>query len=193
MAWKLVTAPTSEPVTVAEAKAHLRVDLSDDDVLIESLITAARVHIEDATSRALITQTWRINLDDWPPCGYLCLPRPPLQSVTSVVYTDSAGTAATLSASKYAADTDSEPGRIVLNCGQTWPVTTLATSNPIVITYIAGYGAAAAVPQQLKQAILLLLGHWYENREGSIVGSGGVSPIPFAIDSLIWMNRIKEF
>jgi uncharacterized phiE125 gp8 family phage protein len=195
MAWKLVTAPATEPVTLAEAKAHLRVDLSDDDLLIESLVSAARAHIEDATGRALITQTWRLNLDNWPAADYIRLPRPPAQSVSSVVYTNSAGTAATLSSTTaYSVDTDSEPGRIVLRYGQTWPSVTLTPVNPIVITYIAGYGRAESVPQPLKQAVLLLVGHWYENREGSIVGAGVLaSPIPFAIDSLIWMNRIKEF
>jgi len=183
--------PASEPVTLEEAKSHLRVDASDDDTLIEGLITAARQYYEDVTRRALITQTWRLSLDRWPGGSEILLPRAPLQSVTSVVYTDSDGTATTWSSDEYAVDADSEPGRVVLGYGYSWPSATLRTSLPIQITYEAGYGDADDVPEKIKQAIKLLVGHWYENREGVMVAQGvSIQGLPLAIDSLVWANRV---
>jgi len=193
MSWTRTVAPAAEPVNLDEAKAHLRVDVTDDDVLISRLIQAAREYVEEATGRALINQTWRLSLDDWPEGDYIELPRPPLSSVTSVVYTDSDATAHTFSTSYYDVDTDSEPGRVVLEYGDDWPSATLATMNPIVITYIAGYGAtSASVPEHLRQAILLLIGHWYENREGMVIGQGLVPiTVPYAIQSLIMLNKVN--
>lgn len=87
-------------------------------------------------------------------------------------------------------DTDSEPGRVVLKHGQSWPSTTLRTMNPVQVTYVAGYGLAASVPPHLVQLIKLLVSHWYENREPVVVGSITAS-IPLAVDSLIWLNRVR--
>lgn len=182
--------PAVEPVTVAEAKNHLRVDISDDDALIGALITAAREMIEERSRRALITQTWRRNLDAWPAIS-LNLPRPPLQSVTSITYTDGDGNTSTVDSSIYSVDTDSQPGRVALAYDQQWPtVATLATLNPIKITYVAGYGDAASdVPQRWKQAILLTVGHWYENREATVTGGGIPKELPLAVESLINLDR----
>jgi uncharacterized phiE125 gp8 family phage protein len=189
MRLKLATAPASEPVTLAEAKAHLRVDISDDDTLIDGLIASARRYFEEAARRALITQTWRLSLDGWPSGDEIELPRPPLQSVTSVIYKDQDGNATTWAAANYIVDTDSEPGRIVLAYGQSWPTGVLYPANPIQITYKAGYGdAGSSVPTQMKQAILLLIGHYYENREDTIAGTT-IKAIPLGVHSLIWLNR----
>lgn len=190
MRLKLVTPPALEPVTTAEAKSHMRVDIGDDDGYIEDdLIPAARIYFEETAWRALITQTWRLNLDEWPESNEIELPRSPLQSVTSVVYKDADGTPATWPTSSYIVDTDSEPGRIVLADGESWPNVTLYPANPIVITFVAGYGNAASdVPAQMKRCIKLLIAHWYENREGT-VGGTIIRDVPFAIDSLIWLNR----
>jgi len=190
MITKLVTAPAVEPVTLTEAKAHLRVDVTDDDTLISSLITSARQYIERAIRRALITQTWRASIDEFPATGEIILPKPPLQSVTSIQYTDINDSTSTVSSSTYTVDTDSEPGRIVLKYGQTWPSSSLAVTNPIQITFVAGYGLAAGVPAHFKQAILLLVGHWYENRE-AITSTGGIpKELPYAVKSLIDIDRI---
>lgn len=188
MRLKLITDPAEEPVSLTEAKAHLRVDIDDDDTFIASLITAAREYVEGAAHRAFVTQTWRLNLDEWPGDDEIELPRPPLQSVTSITYKDSDGTTTTWSSSEYEVDTDSEPGRVKLAYGYSWPSATLAATNPIKITFVAGYGDAEDVPQKWKQAILLLLGHWYENREATIAGTIQRS-IPLAVDSLIWLDR----
>ena len=181
-------APAAEPVSVIEAKEHLRVDIGDDDTLIEALITAAREYVEQGSRRALVTQTWRLNLDQFPAGPEIELPRPPLQSVTSVTYRDSDGTTNTLSSSIYEVDTDSTPGRIRLAYGEDWPSDTLAETNPVRITFVAGYGDADDVPRRWKQAILLLVGHWYENREATISGTIPRS-IPFAVESLINLDR----
>lgn len=193
MTWKRTVEPSVEPVSLAEAKAHLRVDVTDDDTLITAMIQAAREYIEDATGRALINQTWRLSLNAWPEVDYIELPRPPLASVTSVAYTGSDGTAYTFSTGYYDVDTDSEPGRVALEYGDDWPSTTLAAVNPIQITYVAGYGAtSASVPEFLRQAILLLLGHWYENREGVIVGQGYTPlSVPFSVQSLVLLNKVN--
>lgn len=188
MILKRTSAPATEPVTLTEAKAHCRVDISDDDTLIGTLIQAAREYVEDVVRRSLITQTWRYSLDCWPKCNEIALPQPPLISVTSVVYYDSDGDSNTFATSEYDVDADSEPGRIVLKYGKIWPSEALRPAAPIQITYQAGYGAAASVPQKYKQAMLLLIGHWYENRETVIVGTIS-GPIALAVDSLIWLDR----
>lgn len=187
MILKRTVEPTSEPVSLTEAKAHMRVDIGDDDTLISSLIKAAREYVEDASHRALMTQTWRLSLDQWPSSDEILLPRPPLVSVT-ITYTGSDNTVNTLGGSVYALDTDSEPARVKLVHGENWPSGTLATTSPIKITYIAGYASAALVPQQFKQAILLLAAHWYENRETTLSGSI-IRDIPFSVQALINLNR----
>lgn len=189
MILKRTVAPAIEPVTLAETKAHLRVDTSDDDALITALITAAREYVEGASRRALITQTWRYSLDSWPEGDEIELPKPPLQSVSSVKYYADDGTEYTLSTFAYIVDTDSEPGRIALAYGESWPSLTLYPAGAIRITYVAGYGdAASAVPQHLRQAILMLVAHWYENRETTTIGAVA-REVPLAVESLIYLHR----
>lgn len=190
MILKQTVAPAVEPVTVAEMKRHLRVDIDDDDGFIEGLIAAGRDYLEKVAWRAFITQTWRLSLDGWPAGDEIELPRPPLQSVTSIVYTDSDNNATTWAASNYIVDTDSEPGRVVLAYGASWPGVTLRPANPIQITYVAGYGDdGSAVPVSYQQALKLLVGHWYENREATIAGTIA-REIPLAVDSLLWLDRV---
>lgn len=188
---KRTSDPASEPVSLGEAKNHLRVDISDDDDLITALITAAREYVEEASRRALITQTWRLSLPQFPAAVEIELPRPPLQSVTSVTYTDSDGSSSTFASSKYSVDTDSEPGRVRLVYGEDWPSDTLAETNPVQITYVAGYGDGSSdVPQRWRQAILLTVGHWYENREAVATGGGIPKELPLAVERLINMDRV---
>jgi len=186
---KQTSAPAVEPITTAEAKTHLRIDHADEDNFIDDLITAAREYVEDVSRRALVTQTWRMSLQAWPAGDEILLPRPPLQSVMSVVYIDSDGDSTTWSTDGYDVDTDGEPGRIVLAYGESWPSVTLRPTNPIQIIFVAGYGDAASdVPQWAKKAMMLLLGHWYENREDTIPGTI-IKGIPLGVESLIWANR----
>lgn len=188
MAAKLVTAPATEPVTIAEQKLHSRVDITDDDDLIAAQIAAARRWLEGVKRRAFITQTWRLNLDAWPVGNEIALPNPPLQSVSSIKYYDESNNETTWNNSNYLVDTDSEPGRVVLAYNKTWPTeATLYPVNPIRIEFVAGYGAAADVPETDKQAIMLLVGHWYENRETTM--HVDLRTIPFAVESLMWFDR----
>ena len=186
----VVTAPSVEPVTLAEAKAHLRVDGTDEDTVISGLIVAAREVCEPKARRAFVTQTLKMSFDEWPEDDYFRLLRPPLASVTHVKYYDSAGVLQTMSASDYVVDVAVQPGRVYLEYGKSWPTATLRPGLPIEITYVAGYGAAAAVPQRYKQAICLLVGHWYENREQVVVAPGSSAvQVPFAVMTLLTTGR----
>lgn len=192
MALTLVTAPAVEPIDLATAKAHLRVDITDDDSLITALITAARQHVEVITRRALITQTWDLSLDAWPEGNTILVPLPPLQSMASITYKDSAGTVYTMPATNYIVDTAEEPGRIVLAYGKLWPSVTLYPAGAITVRFTAGYGNAVAVPQTIKHAILLLVAQWYENREAT-VGGAVQREIPFAVEALLWPYRVMRW
>lgn len=186
----LGTAPTSEPVTTAEAKSHLRVDIADDDTLIAALIAAARQAFEEINGRSLFTTTWKLILDAWPAGETIVLPRPPLQSVTSIVYTDTDGNTTVWGASNYVVETMRTPGRVYLGYNKSWPTATLRPASPITVTYVSGWADVADIPQRYKQAILLLVGHWYENREA--IASSGAMPkeIPLAYESLVMMDRV---
>ncbi len=157
-----------------------------EDTLIEGLITAAREVCEAHTNRAFVTQTWTLYLADWPNTDCIRLPKGNLQSVESFTYTDSAGTVNTLTEdTDYLVDTYSEPGRLLLPYGGTWPSTTLSPSNPIAIEFVCGYGDVASnVPKSIKQAILLLVGHWYEHREAVLTGATS-KEIEFAVKALL--------
>lgn len=188
IALDIVTQPAVEPLTTAEAKAHLRVDSTDEDTLIAAYVTAARSYYEQATWRALVTQTWALRLEQWPGERYV-LPKPPLQSVTSVTYVDSDGNSNTMSSSDYTVYAH-DPGFIWLGFGKSWPSATLRPGPSITLTFVAGYGLAASVPEIDKQAIRLLLGHFYENREEVIAVPGiSLAQLPMAVQSIIYMRR----
>jgi uncharacterized phiE125 gp8 family phage protein len=193
MAMTLVTAAAIEPVTLAEAKDQLRVDITDDDVLIAGLIVVAREFAEAITRRALITQTWDYIMDAFPAGDRLALPLAPLQSVTSITYVDDEDASDTVSSADYQVDTDSEPGRIVLKSTATWPSVTLRAANGVTVRFVAGYGDDVEdVPQKIRQAMLLMVGHWYENREDT-VGVGNVQRIPMGAEWLLWPERVLRF
>ena len=183
---QLITAPASEPITLAEAKEHLRVDFDEDDTLITSLIVAAREHLENSIARRLVTQTWEVTYPEFK--DELILPETPLQSITSVTYLDSDGDSQTLASTVYEADTTTEPGLIRRTYLQTWPVTR-AVWNAVVIRYVVGYGTASDVPQALKQAMYLHIGTMYEFRE-SVMAGMNVATVPMAYESLISPYRV---
>ena len=194
MKTEVSVAPSVEPVDLADVKIHLRVDISDDDTLINSYITTAREYVEKVTRRALITRTMIGYIDCFPGVNFILLPDAPLQSITSLVYTDGAGDDTTFDSGNYSADTICEPGRLVLGYNKSWPsVTSFATVNPIAITYVAGYGDASTdVAEIYKQVILLLVGSWYENRE-AIIATGAVpQEIRFAVENLLMIDRVWQ-
>ncbi|MCH9839285.1 head-tail connector protein [bacterium] len=184
----LVTAPLVEPVTVAEAKNHVRVDTDDDDALLRRLIEAGRLEAEAYTRRSFITTTWRLDLDGWP-CGRVIhIPNPPLLAVTSVKYDDPAGDEQTLDPASYTVDAPvgprAERGRVVLASGTSWP-TTGYEPNSVRVEYTAGYGTDPTdVPDGLRHAILLMVGELYERR--AIVTPGvSLAANPLAAERLL--------
>jgi len=179
------TAPAAEPISTADAKLHLRVDVSDDDDYIDALVSAARKRLEQEAGVALITQTLEMHLDAFPADGgAITVLRPPLQDVSSITYIDSNGDEQTWSSDDYRVDTKSWPGRITPAYNEVYP-TTREITGAVTITFLAGYGAAgSAVPQDLIHALKMLIGHWYENREDVITGTI-TSKVPKAFDWLI--------
>lgn len=183
---QLSTAPASEPITRAEAKNHLRVDFTDDDTLIDVLIEAARVHAENYTARRLINQTWTLTFPEF--SDVMLLPGSPLSSITSVSYLDSNQASQTLSSAIYEADTTRDPGALRRKRDQSFP-TTYPVWNAVVVTYVTGYGASASdVPAAIRQAMLMHIGHMYENRESSIDKT--ISMVPMGWESLLAPYRI---
>ena len=181
--------PAEEPVTLAEAKLHCRVDVDADDNLISSLITVARQYCETFTGRAFVTQTIQYDLPSWPSRRAIFLPRPPVQSVSSVTWWDTEGNDTTLTAgTDYLVDTAPQPALVLLPNGEQWPTERLYPVHPIRVEYIAGYGDASTVPEYLKSAIKLCVGNWYENREEVL--PAGHKELPLGVKALLWQERV---
>lgn len=179
---------TEEPVTAEEAMAYLRVDNADEKADIEALITVARGMVEDFTGRALMTQTWKLTLDDWPG-DTIELARSPLASVTSVKYYPASGAAqATLSAATYHALTGPTPGQIVLKDGETWPDLAVRP-DAIEVIFVAGNATAEAVPAILRHAVLFAVAHLYENRTPVNIGNI-VNELPFSLKHMLESYRV---
>ena len=141
MSLNLITPPAREPLSLALAKEHLKIDstFTDDDNLIQGLIIAARKYCEGFQNRAYLTQTYDLWLDHFPSGKYIDIPLPPLQSVTSIKYYGTDDTEYTLAATEYDADTKGFVGRVVLKYSKTWPSTVLRPSNAVVVRFVAGY------------------------------------------------------
>lgn len=186
---RVQTPPAEEPVSLSEAKAHMRIVVNEEDALITSLIAAARRHCERIARRAFVTRTLEVVLDSWPCDGVIALPYPPLASVTHIKCRDQDGNEHTISSSDYVVDAHSQPGRIAAAYGKQWPTVALQPLAAIVVRYVAGYGAAAAVPEDYKACILAYTAAYYENRE-VVVTQQGISSItlPF-VDALLLADR----
>lgn len=185
MRLKLKTVPTVEPITLDEAKLHLRIDGADENTLITDLITTARQLAELETKRALITQTWEMFLDYAP--AEIEIPKPPLQATgLSIKVIDDAGSETAVDASAYDIDdSENSPGRVRLKSGSSWPYHRGFAS--FVIEFKAGYGDAAAdVPKALRQKLLQLIGHLYDNRGAEELPEGMIRKLfwPFKITRL---------
>lgn len=160
---RLETPAAIRALDLDEVKAHLRIVGTDEDSHLERLMLAAEQWCEAETGRALCTQTWKFRLDCFP-CGEIVVPHPPLQSITAIQYVDTAGATQTLAAPDYQVDIYTEPARVASGYGLSWPATR-EVYNAVTVTAVCGYLNAAAVPQKLKQAMLLVLAHLYEHRE----------------------------
>jgi len=216
---KLITPPTAEPVTLAEACGHLKIGVGSDDTYVTGLITAARVYAEMFTRRAFLTQEWEQYFHSFPRAGifpdrhqlqysehahhwFIRLLRPPLQTVEFIKYVDTGGNVVTLDPSLYVVYTQSEPARISPIFGGFWPPTritgTAANPFPVTVRHKSGFGdtasaALSAEPkfQVVKTFIMQAIGHWYYNREPVVAGS--VSELPHHMKNLLYCLVCDEF
>jgi uncharacterized phiE125 gp8 family phage protein len=185
MPLQLITPPVVEPVTLADARLHLKVDTSDDDALITSLVTAARARAEWHTGRALNTQGWILWLDCWPQCGVIEIPLPPLQSVASVTVYAPDGSATVLDPATYQVDATSAPARLALK-SSVLPPRNLRGINSVAIAFTAGYGNDSDdVPAGFRAAILELIAFLYEHR--------GEAPAELPADILALLAPFRLF
>lgn len=209
--YEVTSAPASEPVSLADMKAYLRLEsgVTADDDLISDLITEAREWVEDYTEQKLITQTITQTLDRWPGSrelielpqegrvsdvlyggkGWVELLANPVQSITSVTVYDDAGGSAVWSADNYRLATGHR-ARLALEDGAAWPSATRAT-DAIEIVYVAGFGDADAVPGPFKAAIKKLVASAYENRESEIIGSI-TAEMKFSVDRILGSKRVMS-
>jgi len=185
----LLSGPVLEPVTLAQAKQFIRVSDNAEDSFITTLITAARLHVEGTTGRALIAQSWRVICDAWPRDRLVSLPVSPMISLTAITAYDENGAPATLALAQFQPETSTSPARIFLPS----PVSgapVLREHSGIEIDYVAGYGSAASdVPADLTQAVLSLVGYWFENRDAVVIAGSG-SVVPSGFDKMI--SRFKS-
>ncbi len=163
---------------------------TDEDDLIDSLIVAARQWAENFTRRAFITQSWTLTLDAFP--TEILLPRPLAITVTTLKYFDTDGVQQTWNASNYTVDIANTPGKVVRAFNIDWP-NIRNIPNTIEVIYTAGYGAAASdVPDGIKLAIKMLVGHWYEHRESVVLGVT-TAEVPMAVESILWPYRVLDY
>lgn len=189
----IVTQPTAEPVSEAEMKSQLRILRSltaAESTEIASMITAARKQVERYLLRSLITQTWDAFFDCW---DVMQLPYGPVASVTSVKYYDLDGVQQTLSSSLYQVSTNREPAEVNRVYETTWPELQYGKDSPIVVRYVAGFGATgASVPEEIKNGIKLLATDLFETR-GTIVTGTSVNRVPGYLTDLIHSYKIYQF
>ena len=197
---RLITEPTAEPITLEQARLHLRLDAEGspathpDDTLVEGLIKTAREYLDGddgLLGRCLMTQTWELVMDQFPGCE-IRVPLPPLQSITSVKYDDLDGVEQTIASSNYIVDNvaKNKPGWIVPIAAYAWPAT-LDRINGVRVRFVAGYGNAAQIPTPIIHAMYLWIGHLYGNREQ--VAPTNMQAIPFGVEALLANYRIMGF
>lgn len=183
--FKRTVEPATLPVTLDEFKLHARIDIDDDDDLCMSMIEAATNQCEIEAERALITQTWRASYCQM--AITLSIPRPPLVSITSVEYLDRNEDWQTVDPSRYYLHSDGEPSWIQFKPTYSFP--SLSDSDlPLRVTFVAGYGAASAVPENAKRAICILAAHYYENRQ---IVSMSQAPLPIQRTFRSLVNSIR--
>lgn len=203
MPLQLINPPAEEPVSLAEAKLHVRVDITDDDALISALITAARQAAESLTGRQIVTARWKLVLDSFPgpslmgvpvgqsfslPSHAILLPKCPVQSVVAIQYLDMASTLQTMPPTDYVVDAACEPARITPVFGKIWPIS-LPQIGAVWVIFDAGYGPAASAPEGLKSWIKLRVDSLYSHRGETAVIKGKLERLPF-IDGLLDPYRV---
>lgn len=183
MAIRVVTPPAATPVTLEEAKAHLRVTQDNEDAWILANIKAATAHVEQMLGMSLMSRTLELTLDRF--ADSIELPRGPVQSVASVTYIDADGLPQAVDASGYTLDLVSNPQWVVRNADSDWP-DPMDAVNVVTVRYVAGYDTLPERFADIQQAILLLVGHWFLSREAA---SAGQQPVPFGVEALLAPHR----
>lgn len=193
MPLKLKTAPATEPITLANAKIKIGIESGDTsaDTQIGWMIPAARRWVENRTGRALITQTWTLYSDGF---DYVIkLPKGRIQSVTHIKYTDSTGTPVTIDQANYQVDLVSEPARIIPSIAAgSWPSVECNRLNSVEVEFVAGYGAAADVPDDIIEALYRIVGHWVNN-QSAIEQGVTITRVPFAVDQMLAPYYLYSF
>ena len=193
-ALSIVTASTGEPLTTTEVRDHVRGSTADN-TLIANQAKAARLYCENFTHREFMLKTLRYSLDEWPR-SFIELPRPVNGStaITAPVVSyrqQGNSTFTTFGSTNYLVDSESEPGRIVLKFGATWPTDTLEAGQSVRVDFPSGAAVVADVQQSLKQGILLLSAHWYENRESVAVGTISTT-VQQSLHALLFAHKIPS-
>lgn len=193
--YRISVQPSTEPITLVEAKSQLRVDIADEDTYINTLIVASRKICERYTNRVFITQTWIQNEDYW--SNPIELKVNPIVSLTSLKYYNASEVQTTItdSSANFQKDFLSDVGNIYEGLTSSFP-SLGSTINPIEIITVCGYGAASAVPDDIKHAIKLLVSHLYENREMVNVPIASMPfdiPMPSAVYALLAPYKVRNF
>lgn len=194
----LISPPEGDVITLAEAKMHLHEESDDYNDLIAALISAAQAMVEgpNGIGRALLTQTWRLNMDRWPhwpywPSARIDLHLSPVQSVSSIKYIDQSGVEQTLDAAAYKVNVEASPAHVERGYNHSWPPARRETAS-IKVEFIAGYGDTAdAVPPAIKEAMLLIIGHLYQNREATAQST--LAEMPLGANALLDPYRVGQF
>lgn len=191
-----ITAPASDPVTLEETKEHIHVDHSDEDMRIADFIRTAAQRLDGrdgSLGRCLITQTWKLILDRFP--AEITIPLPPCQSITSITYTDAAGTPQTLDPAEYQVIglASADPARIRPAFGKSWPGYR-SVPEGIAITFVAGFGDDPEdIPEPIRTAIKMHVGHLFEHRESVVLGTGFIAEVPDGAADLVRDQKVWSF
>jgi len=184
------TPPAQEPIDTSLVKAHLNLVRDDEEDYLTHLIKCAREHTETYINRALLTQTLKLVRDDFPNNRVIELERSPVQSVTSVQYTDSDGNEQTFADTNYTTSLNSMPGRVILDVGRAWP-TPKDSGEVVWVNYVAGYTLKTLIPTPIIQGMMTLIAHWYANRETVAIVQGIASvDVPDTFKHLVIPYRV---
>ena len=190
------TSATTQPVTLDDVKLHLNISSTLDDATINSEIAAATQFAENQTNRRFITETRVLKMNGFEDPRYvhdrvIHVPKSPLASVSSVVYEATDGTTTTLGTTAYGVSTGDIPGRVFEKYNEVWPVPR-DVPNSVTVTYTCGYGSTqSAVPENVKQAIRLTVGHLYRNREA--VSDVKLTNVPMSVEALLSNEMVPDY
>ena len=197
MTIQLITPPDEDAITLAEAKEYLRIDTDDEDADIRRMLNAATTEAQRTTDRPFVTATYQLGLNGFPynGCsafpGRIEFPNAPLQSITSIKYTDTDGNEQTVDAADYIVNTAGQPGFVDPAFGTAWPTAQLIADS-VRIVFVCGYGDDGSyLPEDLSYAIKLMTSHFYENRE--IVSTDSMTEVPYTWKSIMAQYSIPEF